>query len=304
MPTVAVILLNWNGGNLTISCIKSLIAGSRRPDLIVVVDNASEDKSTDQIAESFPDIRLIHNSVNLGFAGGNNVAIEQAIAEEYDYIWLLNNDTEVAFDCLESLLCYMESTPEVAACCGKILYYGYRKTIWYAGARIDWWNLNSQHIGAMQEDHGQYDNISQVHFLTGCCMFVRQTSFKSVGLFDERFFAYSEDLDWSIRAVKQGLKLAYVPDAVLLHKVSASIKKTRSRTTKGSSSPFAIYLSIRNHFFIIRKHATHLPHFLYAAVNAIAKAIVYAAGLVILGRWDKLKSVLNALYDGLALRVR
>jgi len=295
---IGVILVNWNSGEFTMLCIESLLASTVVPNKIVVIDNASTDGATELIKENYPEITLIKNESNLGFTGANNIGIRYLLGENVDYIWLLNNDTEVHPHCLESLLKEYEGKYDIAATTGKILYPN-RKIIWYGGSIFNYWPLTVSHRGAMEEDHGQYDQAEDVPFISGCCMMGRRKAFEKVGLFDDNFFAYSEDFDWCIRAKSAGLRLRYVPQAILYHKVSASLHKNRGKVTGGTSSPFGIYLTYKNKLLIIRKHSSNPIQFLTAILSYGFSSTYYAVGLIMLRRWDKLAALFRGVKDGL-----
>lgn len=299
---VGVVLVNWDGGDFTISCIESLLAMSYLPWRILVIDNASIDGSPELIKEHYPEITLIKNKYNLGFTGANNIGIRYLLGENVDYIWLLNNDTEVHPHCLENLLKEHEDKPDIAATTGKILYPN-RKIIWYGGSIFSYWSLTAHHRGEMKEDNGQYDQAEDVPFISGCCMLVRRGAFEKVGLLDDNFFAYWEDFDWCIRAKSAGLRLRYVPQATLYHKVSASLNKHRGMVTGGSSSPLGIYLVYRNRLLIIRKHSSNPIQFMPAILSYSFSFVYYAFGLIILRRWDKLAALFRGVKDGLIIDI-
>ena len=300
---VDVVLLNWNSGAFTIHCINSLRAGTKIPERIVVVDNASTDNSADTISRQFPEVKLIRNDKNLGFTGGNNIGIRIFLKERIDYIWLLNNDTEVDRHCLEYLLNEFAKDPTVSATTGKILYPPPDKNIWYAGATFNYWTLRTYDRGALEKDEGQYDEAEDVPFISGCCMMVRRNAFEKIGLLDQNFFAYSEDFDWCLRALKSGLRLRYVPNAVLYHRVSASIQKNRGKISGGTTSLLSVYVNTRNRIFIIRKHASNINQFATAMIASVWWFLYYALALFILFRWDKLQSLFRGVKDGLFTRL-
>ncbi len=302
--TVGVVLVNWNGAEDTIPCIESLLAGTVKPDRIVVVDNASRDGSPDLIVQKFPDVTLIRNDENLGFTGANNIGISALMNAACDYIWILNNDTTVDGLCMETLRNYMDSNQEAAASTGKILYADPPGLIWYAGAVYDKWRVQFRHKGAGRMDDGRFDSVEVVPFLSGCCMFVRRTAFERIGPFDDRFFAYAEDADWCLRAKQEHLRLHYVPYAIIRHKVSATVNKLKKGRTGGTTSPFSVYITNRNRIFLIRKHAANVVQAVIASVSLAAWFCWYAAALMILFRLNKFKALVAALYDGVKEPVR
>ncbi|MFA5130670.1 MAG: glycosyltransferase family 2 protein [Patescibacteria group bacterium] len=296
--SVGVALLNWNGGEMTAACVDSLRAGTLVPGRIVIVDNASVDGSAQWLAEKYLDVHFIRSEINRGFAGGNNMAIHYLLDAGVNFIWVLNNDTVVEKECLRLLLEAMRQDVNVAACSGKILYENPPDRIWYAGATWRHWSLKSPHRGALEIDRGQYERLEDVGFISGCCMFVRRSAFETVGLFDEAFFAYCEDADWCLRAQRAGLRLRYVPQAVLRHKVSASMKKMYKSIGGGTTSPFSLYLLFRNRGFIVRKHAREPFQMIIATSVLLADAAYYAAGLLVLRRWAKFAALVRGLWDG------
>ena len=301
--TVGAVLVNWNGSELTIPCIKSLLAGSMVPDRIIVIDNASTDGSLEDIAAECPEATIIRNCQNSGFAGGNNIGILQLIDEGLDYIWVLNNDTEVDRDCLAVLFNYMEKESSMAGCCGKILYHDQQDLIWYAGAIYNPRLITVKHKGQLQKDKGQYDLIEETPFITGCCMFIRARVWQRIGLFDERFFAYSEDLDWCLRAGDAKLQLVYNPHAIVYHKVSSSMKKLKRSKRTGSTPAFATYLSNRNRFFILRKHSPDNLVKLKGMTLHISWILFYIVALLMILRWTKAVAVFRAAKDGILTKL-
>lgn len=300
--SVGVVLVNWNGGELTLPCIESLHAGSTQPELIVVVDNASTDGSSEVIEQSFPTVILIRNKENLGFTGGNNIGINFCIDAGMDYIWVLNNDTEVDRECLTELINFMNSNPGAAGCCGKILYDAPADTIWYAGATYDSNTLKSKHRGALEKDKGQYNNAEITPFITGCSMFVRRSAWQSVGLFDDIFFAYGEDLDWCIRSAHAKLSLWYAPQAIIYHKVSRSFTKKTVKCA-GFTTPFMVKLVLRNRLFIINKYSSGFQKF-QLIFRELIYAIIYLCGLLVLFRYQKVPAVWQGIHEGLTRQQR
>lgn len=299
IASVGVALLNWNGGEMTAACIDSLLAGSLVPGRIVILDNASTDGSAQWLGDKYPDVHMIRNEINRGFTGGNNIAIRYLLDAGVDIVWVLNNDTVVEKDCLRLLVEAMRKDVSVAACSGKILYENPPDRIWYAGANWHHWSLKSPHRGALETDRGQYDRLEDVCFISGCCMFVRRSTFENVGLFDEAFFAYCEDADWCLRAQRAGLRLQYVPQAIVRHKVSASLRKMHKSVGGGTTSPYSLYILFRNRIFLIRKHARGPLQWMTSSLVLCIDAAYYSMGLLMLRRWAKLAALVRGLWDGI-----
>jgi GT2 family glycosyltransferase len=244
--SVFIVILNWNGWQDTAACVESCLASDYPGYRIIVVDNGSTDDSVSHLKQKFPDLDIIENDANLGFGGGNNVGIGQALASGADYIWLLNNDTLVAPDSLSKLVYLAEGNAAIGMVGSKIFYYGHPQKIWYAGA---YWTADGGNIsyrGYDQEDAGLYDEPCEVDFITGCSMLAKAALIRQIGLMPEEFFLYWEDSSWSRTAVEHGWKLYYEPESRVWHKVSASV---------GDRSALQWYYYTRNHCLFVERHA-------------------------------------------------
>jgi GT2 family glycosyltransferase len=227
---VFAIIVNWNGKADTDTCLSSLqkIDHKKTEFHIIVVDNGSTDGSLAELRRNHPDVTYIPVGENLGFTGGNNRGISHALNNKADYIWLLNNDTYVDKNVLSMLWAFDD--PSVGAVTGKIYFAPHHeyhidrykepergKVIWYAGGIIDWHNMYASHRGVDEVDHGQYDNNGSTPYISGCSFMVRTDVVKKVGLLDDRYYLYLEDLDWSLRIQKSGYKTLFCPSSVLWH---------------------------------------------------------------------------------------
>ena len=252
MNNIGVILVNWNGGQLTKDCIDSLYTGSIVPDFIVVVDNDSKDDSIELLTNSFSEkIHIIQNEENKGFAEANNQGIAYLTGIGAEYIWILNNDTVVDKNCLEELLKVLNVSNDnhLAAVSSKIYYESERDKIWFAGATRNPYSFAVKHC--TQEIQ---DNI-KTPFISGCCIFAKAEIFKKYGGLQTQFIAYSEDVDWCLRLESDGYFFMCANKSVLYHKVSASLKKNTGVYNRISDR--ALFLMNRNHIWIIRKYAPH-----------------------------------------------
>jgi len=261
-PLVACVIVNWNGWVETLACLDSLRCLAYSNLLIVVVDNGSTDDSITNIREAHPDVCLIENGKNVGFAGGNNAGIREAMRHDTEYIWLLNNDTVPAPGALREMINMAQADPMLGAV-GSVLFYASspEKVQAWGGGWINLWFGQSTHATEKPRDSHELD------FLTAASMLVRRGVFEQVGLMDDRFFLYWEDAELCFRLRRSGWKLGVAPLGTVLHKVNASAKKDRGGvdryfTTSGmrflfeySSVPFvsaALFLSVR-----ILNRATH-----------------------------------------------
>ncbi|HEY3294172.1 MAG TPA: glycosyltransferase family 2 protein [bacterium] len=224
-----IIVLNWNGLEDTRACLQSLFALEGPPPRIYVVDNGSTDGSVDVLRREFGErIILIANASNLLYAGGNNVGIERALQDGCTHLLLLNNDTIVDPAMLRELMTVSDGRGD-SILCPKILYAKEPTKLWYAGGNLSLSRARAGHRGIRETDHGQYDRIEETDWATGCALFGTRRVFETVGLLDESFQLYSEDLDYCLRARSAGFPIVYVPAARVWHKVSAAIGGNLSR---------------------------------------------------------------------------
>ncbi|WP_322487306.1 glycosyltransferase family 2 protein [Chloroflexus sp.] len=228
---VVAIVLSWNAAAATLACLESLHQQSM-PVEIVVVDNASRDDTIAQITQRYPDVRLIRNERNLGFAGGMNIGIRTVLAESSppDAVILLNQDTVLDPTCIEQLVAPLAADEQVAAVGAKIRYPD--GTIQHAGVRLEWPRAVVQHIGWHEPDTGQYDQLQECEFVTGAAIALRSKVLDAVQTFDEGFVpAYFEDIDLCARLRWAGWKIVYNPAATLVHHESLSLRDELQRSS-------------------------------------------------------------------------
>lgn len=246
-PKVVVIVLNWNGRALTAECLDSLQKVTYPNFEAILVDNASTDGSQQFLKELYPRVTLLENEANLGFAAGNNVGIREALRRNSDYVLLLNNDTVVDPSFLSELVKAGEADRRVGILNPKIYYHDRPNVLWYAGGHLSLYRGISVHFGFRQVDSGQYDTAREVNFLTGCAFLIKRQVIEKIGLLDEIFFCYSEDADWSLRAIRAGYKGLYVPSSMIRHKIGVA--------TKVKGNEFGMRMGTRNAMYMVYKHA-------------------------------------------------
>ena len=249
---IAAVVLNWNSAADTLECVASLQANNEPRLSVIVVDNGSTDSSWEELQQAATaDTILIQSGANLGYAGGNNVGIRAALNNRADYIWILNNDTVVHPLCLTELLRAAEIHQARAGIfVPKILQKdGSRTTVFYAGGGYDWVRGQASHwrFGAQDDEH--FEASCDVIFATGTSLFVRREVFEQIGLLDERYFLYWEDVQFSRRALHGGYKICFVPTARVWHRGMASSKQYGHR----SSTPTYDYYTMRNRLWYIRE---------------------------------------------------
>lgn len=228
--SIAIIVLNWNGRDLTLDCLRSLAAVTTPHVRIIVVDNASTDGSAGAVRQQYGSrVTLIENAQNLGFAAGNNVGIRRALDEGADFVLLLNNDTVVAPDFVEHLHKPMLTTPDIGITAPKIYYAEPKNQIWFAGGELSMWRGIAKHTGIRETDRGQYDREHDIDYATGCAFLVRRAVFEKIGDLDPGYLAYFEDADFCVRARRAGYRIRYIPPAHVWHRISASTGGQLSR---------------------------------------------------------------------------
>lgn len=288
---VAIVIVNWNGRDDTITALNSLKQlDTRGKELsVIVVDNGSTNDSVSAISKAHPLVKLIQTGQNLGFTGGNNVGIREALEENAVFIWLLNNDTIIDRNALTILEAFKD--PRVGVVGSKIYFapgHEYHKdryakkeqgkVIWYAGGIVDWANMYASHRGVDEVDRKQYDKIEETTFITGCSMMVRREVFDKIGLLDDAYYLYFEDLDFCLRALKAGYKLVYYPKSVIWH--------VNAGSSGGAGNPLHDYYLTRNRLRIGVR---------YAPMRTKFALIREAIGFVLSGPSVKRAAVLDAL---------
>ena len=232
--SIAIIVLNWNGRDLTLDCLRSLAAVTTPHVRIILVDNASTDGSSDAVRQHYgARVTLIENAQNLGFAAGNNVGIRRALDDGADFILLLNNDTVVAPDFVEHLHKPMLSSPDIGITAPKIYYAEPKNQIWFAGGELSMWRGIARHTGIRETDRGQYDREHDIDYATGCAFLVRRAVLEKIGDLDPGYRAYFEDADFCVRARRAGFRIRYIPAAHVWHRISASTGGQLSRRKAG-----------------------------------------------------------------------
>jgi len=222
LRSVNLFVLNWNGRDLTLDCLSSLEKITYPNVKVYVIDNGSSDNSVTAIRNQFPDYEIIELPENYGFARGNNAGFE-LVKQKADYTIFLNNDTIVDPNFVEPLINAMESNSTVKQSTPKIFYADNLDYIWFGGGKVSLWAGWIRHLGIRQKDSMQFSFDRNVDYATGCCVCMRTVDFESIGMFDESFLMYGEDVDLSLRFRKQGGQILFVPESKIWHKVSSSI---------------------------------------------------------------------------------
>ncbi len=245
-PLVYVILLDYDGRDDTIECLESLRGLDYGNFRILLVDNGSKRSCLDEVRRGFPHVLTRRIEPNRGFMGGCNVGMREALAAGAEFVWLLNNDTVVDPNALAALVREAERDPRCGILGSKIFYHDRREVLHHAGGGFDEAAGRFYHIGMDGPDRGDYDRVEEVYFVTGCSLLARAEMIREIGLLDESYILYFDDIDWCVKARERGWKVRYVPQSVLYHKVS--------RTTNRTQSPRYYYYYTRNYLLFFAKH--------------------------------------------------
>ena len=200
------------GATTSTSCCPRCARRARR-DRVVVVDNGSDDGTAEHLRERYPEVQLVELGANMGFAAAVNRGIE---AGDGEFVAVVNNDLELVPGWLEEMVAALREHPGAGSATGKMLFYDRRDTIDGAGDFTSWYAISAPR-GRGETDHGQYDAPEPVFSACGGAALYRRAALDAVGLFDEDFFAYAEDVDWGFRAQLAGWTCRYVPRAVAFH---------------------------------------------------------------------------------------
>jgi len=220
---VYIIILNWNGRELTLDCLKSLSKVKYDNYKILVVDNGSIDDSVRVIKQEFPNVEILQLDKNIGYAAGNNLGFEHIKNKNPDYVIFLNNDTIVDPNFIEPLVKPLLDNSEIYQTVPKIFYADKPNKIWYAGGKVNKWLGLVYHEGIRKSDSKSFKISKITDYATGCCFCMRSKDFEEIGGFDTSFPMYGEDVDLSLRIINNGKEIFYVPNSTIWHKVSASV---------------------------------------------------------------------------------
>lgn len=296
MKTLAVVVLSWNGVQLTRETLDSLArcrvpAGWRAH--VIVVDNASTDGSPEAIAAEYPWAELVGLPENRRFAGGNNAGLARALGQGADAVMLLNNDVQADPGLYEKLLAALDESPGAGAAAPLIYHAAPTDRIWYAGGRCVPALAHASHRGIRERDRGQYRSVEDTGYLTGCCLLATAEAWRKVGLLDERYFIYAEDADWCLRARAAGYRLLFVPTARLWHQVSAS--------SGGAANGWKTYQRLRANARLFALHARGVAWLTWGPAFLAQQAALWTL-LVARGNFAAASAVPRALLDALTGR--
>ena len=243
----AIIILNWNGIDLLKKFLPTLIAKSKNAN-IYIADNASTDNSIKFLEDNYTSIKILQNKTNCGFAGGYNHALSNLHEE---FFILINSDIEVTDNWISPIIELLKKDKFISACQPKILDYNNKEKFEYAGASggfIDFLGYpfcRGRIFNHIENDFNQYEDIKEVFWASGACLFIRSKHFNEVNGFDNDFFAHQEEIDLCWRLKNLGYKVMVNPESIVYHVGGGTLN---------SSSPFKTYLNFRNNLFMLFKN--------------------------------------------------
>lgn len=277
---VEVVIVNWQRSQDTIQCIRSIRRSESVDIHIVVIDNGSRDDSVEKISEAFPGISIISLTENLGFTGGYNSGIENALKGNASHIFLLNNDTIIEERTIKQLI---DSNWDVAV--PKITFYDEPEIIWAAGAKWRSFPPTIKMIGYKKKDSPAFANAYPLEYATGCALMVKKEVLAEIKGFDPQYFNYMEDYDFSYQIRDSGFSMGYVPEAIVKHKVSRSL---------GSSSPQRWHYMGRNTVLFYRKDDRFPTYTLWCALGwIILRELIQGNSSILPSFWGGVKEGLK-----------
>lgn len=289
---LGIVLLNYCNAEITLECINSinlsreLLTRDTLSVEVIVVDNNSKDDSASVLNCYRTDMKYIFipSSVNEGFSSGNNIGIKYCLDNDFDFIMLLNNDTEIETSFLQLLEGLLDENIVISP---KINNYYKKNIIWYGGGGISRITGKATHYGENKIDSYKYNNKSLVDFTSGCCFIASRNVFETAGLLNEDYFLYWEDVDYSIRLIKNNFNITYEPSLVVYHKINTSI---------GNDSKTLLYYGTRNRIILVKKYS----EFFYCSAYIITVCIELIKALkYIFLDYDKANAIMKAIKDGI-----
>jgi len=284
-PLVIFVVLNFNRREDTLQCISSLAQNTYKNQKIILLDNSSTDGSVEAVETRFPGVQIIRLQQNLGYAGNNNVGIDEAMRQGAEWIFVLNEDTVLAPDCVAQLVSVGEGDPTIGIVGPMVYHHDEPEIIQSAGGKMDKY-FRAEHLGQNQVDRGQYPQPHLVEWISGCGIMVRRAVIDQIGTIDARFFYYAEEFEWCIRASEVGWKIVHIPQAKLWHK---GVQRNYH------PKPSLMYYFTRNRLLLLSKHRAPLS----AWVVNWAEILRPLTSWTIKPKWRGQREYRNAMWRGM-----
>lgn len=286
MALTSIITVNFHQTEVTIALLESISKSYSAKNVeVIIVDNGADKNQELIFHPHFDNIKYIQSKSNLGFAGGNNLGLKKA---KGDYVFLLNNDTEIPAGCLEAMIAEMEANEKIGLLSPLLLYYDQKDLIQYAGyTPMNYLTARNENIGSFEKNIGQYDNQSyETGFCHGAAMMCRKADLLKAGLMDESYFLYYEELDWCEKFKNIGKKSWFTGSTYVYHKESVSV---------GKESPIKTYFMTRNRMLFIRKNTSWTNTVLFSTYFTFIACPKAALKLILRKRLDLAKWIFKGL---------
>ena len=285
LPLVITVILNTNRRDDTLEALASLQKNTYSNHQVIVLDNASTDGSVEAIRDHFPLTRILKLTDNLGYAGNNNVGIEEALNLGADWVFVLNEDTVLAKDCLSEMIEAANRDSGIGIVGPMVYHHDEPDVIQSAGGSLGpYWQ--SQHIGQNEPDTGQFSAIRDVEWISGCAILVKRQVIEQVGGLDARFFYYWEETEWCLRARRNGWRVIHVPNAKLWHK---GVQRDYQ------PKPSVTYYSTRNRLLMMSKHNASLKIWLHAVWQYLRTLTSWT----LRPKWRQMRGHRDAMFRGI-----
>lgn len=279
------VIVAWNNYDDTHECLESILAQQKVETEIFLVDNGSKIEPLENLKTEFPTINYIQSETNLGFSAGTNLGLRKALNTNAEWFLIINNDTKADEHMLQALLCAIKND-SIGLSAPLIYYYDSPNEVWSSGGRIN------KLLLMPLDSHNRRKTITQPierSFVSGCCYLLKKDMLLQVGMFDDRFFLYFEDLDFSKRVSNSGWKMVVTPSAKLYHKVSKS--------SGGQQTPAERYHYARSSGFYYRKHLS-LFNAIPIIIFRVGSAVLTSIRLLLQGKTLAIRSYWEGLRIG------
>jgi GT2 family glycosyltransferase len=287
---VIAVVVNWNGGEANLACLRSILDSGVEPQDLVFVDNGSTDGSRERVARELPGITRIENGHNLGFGEAANQGAGVAFQRRADAVFFVNNDVVMPKETLARLTQALDRDPKLGIVGPRVLAMREPERVWCAGGMLTWRQNLSTLVGHGEKDGPRFRETRGVDYVPGCALLARRSTLEQVGLFDARYFAYMEDVDLCLRARRGGFGVQLVGDVAAFHASSSA--------TGGGYNPRRKYMMGVNSVWFLRAHARPMQWMRFLVFDVATLPFLWIAG-VFQGRGKSVVAKGVGILDGL-----
>lgn len=286
MVLTSIVTVNYKQTAVTIALLKSIAKFYTAKQVeVILVDNEASENNAHLFEPYFDHLTYIQSEKNLGFAGGNNLGLAQAKGQ---YIFMLNNDTEITENCIEIMIELFEANENIGLLSPLICYYDQKDLVQYAGfTPINYITCRNENVGKFELNRGQFNKNYETGYCHGAAMMCRKADLKKAGLMDEGYFLYYEELDWCEKFKRTGKQIWFTGKTTIYHKESISV---------GKESALKTYFNVRNRMLFIRKNTNLLNTILFALYYTLIACPKAAITYALHKRTDLVKWVFKALF--------